>query len=102
MQSRYSDDTTVIPTDASRYTLAFKPDGTVGVRADCNRAGGTYTVRGNAIAIRVSHMTRAMCPPASLDGTFLRDLDAAAIFFIKNGELFLDLKFDTGTMRFSP
>jgi len=31
---------------------------------------------------------------------FRRDLGAAAIFFMRQGRLFLDLKYDTGTMEF--
>ena len=36
----------------------------------------------------------------SLEDEFARTLSAAAIFFIKNADLYIDLKYDTGTMRF--
>ena len=48
----------------------------------------------------MTHATLAACEPGSLDQTFRRDLGAAAIFFIRQGRLFLDLKYDTGTMEF--
>jgi len=31
----------------------------------------------------------------------LRDLNAAAIYFMREGHLHIDLKYDTGTMKFS-
>jgi hypothetical protein len=43
----------------------------------------------------------AACPPDSLEQTFIKDLNAAVIYFIHEGNLYLDLKYDTGTMKFS-
>jgi hypothetical protein len=43
----------------------------------------------------------AACPEGSLEDEFVRGLSAAAIYFIKDGDLYIDLKYDTGTMRFS-
>ena len=42
----------------------------------------------------------AACEPGSLDRIFLRDLNAVAIYFIRQGKFYLDLKYDTGTMEF--
>ena len=46
-------------------------------------------------------LTQAMCPPDSLERTYIKDLNAARIYFLRNGKLFIDLKYDTGTMMFS-
>ena len=99
-QTLYGNDHKVVPDDASHYTIRFNPDGILNIRADCNRAGGKYTRNGKSIAIEITHSTMAACPPRSLEGPFLKDLTAGAIIFIKNGDLFLDLKFDSGTMKF--
>jgi len=101
-QSLYSNDQKAVPTDRTHYTITFKPDGTLNVRADCNRAGGTYTAKDQSISIQVTHSTMAMCPPDSLDAKFLKDLAAATIYFFREGDLYLDLKYDSGTMKFSP
>lgn len=101
-QTIYGDDQKAVPADPARYTLTFNPDGTLAIRADCNRAGGTYTVEGQHIEITVTHSTMAACPPDSRERHFLKDLSAAAIFFFKEGRLCLDLKYDSGTMRFKP
>ena len=100
-QTRYNNDTQNVPSDPSLYTIEFKSDGKLNIRADCNRAGGTYSMEGKSIRIEQTHSTMAMCPPGSLDQDFNKDLSAAAIYFFKDGFLYLDLKFDTGTMKFA-
>jgi len=100
-QSRYNNDTEAKPQDPSRYTIAFRPNGALNIRADCNRAGGKYTIQKSRLAVEVTHSTRAACPTDSLEQTFLRDLNSAAIYFIREGDLYIDLKYDSGTMKFS-
>jgi len=99
--TKYSNDTEASPTDPSHYTLTLSEDGTIVVRADCNMAGGTWKEENGRITITVTHSTRAMCPPESLDSVFLKDLARAAIPFFRNGNLYLDLPYDSGTMRFA-
>lgn len=99
-QTRYNNDQNAVPADPSRYTVAFNTDGTINIQSDCNRGGGTYSVQDQRITIEVTHTTRAMCPPDSLDQDFIKDLNAATIYFFKDVNLYLDLKYDTGTMVF--
>jgi heat shock protein HslJ len=83
------------------YQLQFEADGTVFIQADCNTGSGTYSVNEGSISIIVGSMTRAFCGEDSLDAQFLLYLEAAAIWFTQNGDLFFDLKFDSGTMQFT-
>ena len=100
-QTRYNNDQQTIPAEPSHYAVEFMPDGKVHVRADCNRVGGSFSLKGKRLAIDLTRSTRAMCPPDSLDEAFKKDLGAAAMYFFKDGSLYLDLKYDTGTMKFS-
>jgi heat shock protein HslJ len=100
-QTLYNNDQRAVPGDPSHYTITFKPDGTLSIRADCNRAGGKYTLEKSALTIEVTHSTRAACPPDSLEQTFLKNLNATAIYFMREGHLYIDLKYDTGTMKFA-
>ena len=84
------------------YTLTFQDDGTVNIQADCNNALGSYSVDGSSITIEVGPMTMAACPPGSLSDDFVKYLGFAAIYFFEEGDLFIDLMADGGTMRFSP
>jgi len=87
--------------DPSRYTILFNQDGTAEVKADCNNVGATYTTDDNNISITLGPSTLVACPPDSLDQEFLRNLENAAIYFFEEGDLFLDLFADSGTMRFT-
>jgi heat shock protein HslJ len=40
------------------------------------------------------------CPPDSQEQKFLKDLEGVVIWFFEKGTLYLDLKYDTGTMNF--
>jgi heat shock protein HslJ len=92
-------DKTVVD-DPARYTLELSPDGQAFVQADCNVARGTYTIEDSHVAITINATTRAACPAGSLGDQFLKELNAAAIYFIEDGDLFIDMIYDSGTMRF--
>ncbi|UCG11912.1 MAG: META domain-containing protein [Deltaproteobacteria bacterium] len=100
-QSLYNNDTKAVPPDPANYTLKLQADGSVSVKADCNRAGGTYKLTGGGLSIEITHSTMAACPPDSLEGKFIKDLNAAAIYFIEGGNLYIDLQYHSGTMKFS-
>jgi heat shock protein HslJ len=100
-QTLYNNDTETLPPNPDHYTLKLLPDGKVNIRADCNRGGGAYTLDGRKISIEITHTTRAACPPGSLEGKYIRDINAAATYFTRDDALYIDLKYDTGTMRFT-
>jgi heat shock protein HslJ/LysM repeat protein len=102
-QTVMNNDVTFVPDKPGNYTVEFKADGTVHLKADCNTANGTYTVDGSSITINEPlAMTRAMCPPGSLSEEFVKQLTGIAIYFFEGDNLYFDLKFDSGTMKFSP
>ena len=97
-----NDDSRRVPDDPAKYTLRLDADGSLSVQADCNVHGGTYTASGQQLALTVTHGTMAMCPPDSLDQAYLKDLSQIRLFLVSEGQLFLDLPYDSGTMRFAP
>lgn len=100
MGTRYNDGTEARPADPARYRLRLEPDGTLRIRADCNEAGGQYRMEESTIAIEITHSTLAACEPGSLERVFLKDLSAAGIYFLREGRLYLDFRYNTGTMEF--
>ena len=94
-------DNLVIVEDPQQYTLEFLSDGGVNIKADCNAAGGTYSVDGSQLTIEIATTTLAICPPDSLSEEFLRLLNDAVSYFLESGQLFIAIKFDTGIMKFS-
>jgi heat shock protein HslJ len=100
-RTAYDNDTQVEPPDPSRYTILLMPEGHLSVHIDCNAGGGRYRLEGSSLTLEVTHTTRAACPPGSLAGKFMKDLAAARIAFVLDGALYLDLVYDTGTMKFA-
>jgi para-nitrobenzyl esterase len=91
----------IVPADPALYTIQFNPDGSAVLRADCNRGRGTYTTgEGGSLAIGPVAITRAMCPPGSLDTKYLQQLSNVAHYFFRGDTLYIDQKIDSGTMRF--
>lgn len=97
----YNNDTRAEPRDPAQYTILLMPEGHLSVRLDCNAGGGRYVLDGSSLSLEVTHATAAACPPGTLAQEFLKNLAAARIAFMRDGELYLDLMYDTGTMRFA-
>ncbi len=100
-RTAYNNDTRTEPPDSSHYTILLMPEGHLSVRLDCNTGGGRYTLDGSSVTLDVTHSTMAACPPDSLVQKFMKDLAAARIVFLRDGELYLDLMYDSGTMKFA-
>jgi heat shock protein HslJ len=84
-----------------RYTLRFEGPGRVALRADCNQGRGTYSVHPDRrIIFGPLALTKMACPAGSLSDRFARDVGRAAIWFVRDGDLYLDLPADSGTLRF--
>jgi heat shock protein HslJ len=87
-------------TNPERYTIRLEENGKLQARFDCNRGGGDYKISEGKLSFGPMMSTRAACPPDSLDGPYMRDLQRVVSFFIQDGNLYLELPLDSGTMRF--
>jgi heat shock protein HslJ len=87
--------------DPTRYTILFNTDGTAAIQADCNQVTAGYTTSGSSISITLGAATLAACPEGSQDQQFTTSLASAAIYFFLEGDLYIDLFADAGTMRFA-
>lgn len=84
-----------------RYTIRFEQTGRAAVRADCNRGATSYAVSATRqIVLKPIALTRMMCPPGSLSDRFVKELSRGFSYLLKDGNLFLDLPVDSGTLRF--
>jgi len=100
-RTAYNNDTRIEPPDSSRYTILLMPEGHLSVQLDCNTGAGRYALDGSSLTLEVTHSTMAACPPDSLAQKFLKNLAAARIVFVRDGNLYLDLMYDSGTMKFA-
>jgi para-nitrobenzyl esterase len=88
-----------------KYTLEFGADGRVNARIACNRGTGGFRTDGKSqIEFGLMAVTRAMCPPGSMDmhDQVLKQLPNIRSYVIKDGRLFLSLMADGGIYEFEP
>jgi heat shock protein HslJ len=88
--------------EPERYTILLKADGKAQIRFDCNRGGGEVQISPGKLSFGPLMSTRMACPSDTLDGPFMRDLQRVASFFVQDGLLYLELPYDSGTMKFRP
>ena len=86
--------------DGENYTLEFLADGSVSIKADCNMAGGTYTLDGSSLTIEQGPTTMAYCGEQSLDLLFQGSLAKVESYTIEEGQLVLEFAGDAGHMTF--
>jgi heat shock protein HslJ len=83
------------------YTLVLMDDGSVVVESDCNTGTGVYSVDGSNLTVRITKVTSDTCGENSLTTEFVDDLNSSSRFFLQDGNLFVDLRYDSGTMKFT-
>ncbi|MEJ2711432.1 MAG: META domain-containing protein, partial [Anaerolineales bacterium] len=67
----------VIP-DPENYTLTFKDDGTVSIKADCIVAMGSYQLSGDQMTIDIEPTIQMDCGPESVYNQFLTSVGQAS------------------------
>jgi heat shock protein HslJ len=90
---------TIQAPSTGQYTLVIGDSTATGV-ADCNRMTGKATWTDMQLTLGPMAMTRMACPPGSLGDRYAKFLGGAAGWFFRTDTLFVDLRMDSGTMRF--
>ncbi len=99
---------TVRPENPSLYTLRLNADGTVNMRLNCNRATGSWSAEPSADPSNGSFqfgplaMTRALCPPPSMDEQIAAQSEYIRGYLLRDGRLHLSLMADGGIYAWEP
>jgi heat shock protein HslJ len=99
---------TIRPDDPTRYTMRLGADGSVSMQLNCNRATGDWSAEPSAEGTTGSFrfgslaMTRALCPPPSMDERIARDADHVRGYLLEGGNLYLSLMADAGIYAWEP
>jgi heat shock protein HslJ len=80
------DSAAFVPDDPSRFTVEFKADGSLGVRADCNQCGGSYTLNGGNLTVGPLACTLVACPTTH-GQEFTSLIDGTTSLEVEDGEL---------------
>jgi heat shock protein HslJ len=91
-----------VPEQADAFQLTFLDDATLSTTTDCNTANGAYTVAENRITIELGAMTMMACPDGAQQDAYLSDLGNVQSFLFVDGNLIMELPFDSGGMTFAP
>jgi uncharacterized lipoprotein YbaY len=83
------------------YRLELLPDGRFNIKADCNLGSGTYTLEGSSLALELGPITLAECGPSSQHDEYINLLGQVVTYVREGDSLSLNLKYDSGDMRFS-
>jgi heat shock protein HslJ len=94
-----ADATTVTISDPQMFTLEFLENNRLAVKADCNRASGSFVVNGSTLTIGPMAVTKAYCASAPLDDEFLRLLSGDTVATVSATSLVLTSS--RGALRFS-
>jgi heat shock protein HslJ len=99
---------TTKPDDPSRYTMRLGEDGSVAMRLNCNRATGTFAATpgpdgtSGTLEFGPLAMTRALCPPPSLDERIAAQAPYVRSYLLRDGRLALSLMADGGIIIWEP
>ena len=91
-----------------RHELHLQDDGTVSMRLNCNLARGAWSVEpsGDGTSGRFEFgplaMTRAICPPPSMDEQIAAQAAYIRGYLLKDGMLYLSLMADGGVYAWRP
>jgi len=96
------------PEDPALYTMQLNTDGTVSMRLNCNRATGSWSAEASAnpdsghFKFGPLAMTRALCPPPSMDESIAAQSHYIRSYLLKDGNLYLSLMADGGIYAWEP
>ena len=106
------DDSSEQPQDTARYTMSLGADGAVAMQLNCNRGTGTWSaeagpgaedgVESGTFTFGPIAVTRALCPPPSMDEKIARDAEYIRGYFLRCDTLSLSLMADGGIYTWVP
>ncbi len=102
VEVRPMNDIVLAMTEPASYTIAFSADGTVAVRADCNRGTGRFILAGKSLSFERMALTRAACSPQSFSDQFVRALDEVRAVLVTEASLYLFIPRSGSTLKFAP
>jgi heat shock protein HslJ len=99
---------TLRPDNPSLYTMRLNSDGSVIMRLNCNHAQGAWSIEPGAdsasgrFVFGPLAMTRALCPPPSMDELIAAQSEYIRSYLLKDGKLYLSLMADGGIFAWEP
>ncbi len=100
VNTKMNDGAVTTPSKPGAFAATFQADGRVVANTDCNNGNGAYTLGAdNSLTIGPLASTMMFCE-GSTEGAYFQQLQNVGSYKIDNGQLWLMLKYDSGTMIF--
>lgn len=97
-ETHYNDERIIMPHERGAFTISFAEDNTFSFTTDCNDGFGAYAVENDQLFFEGIGMTKKFCAD-SQEQEFVQMLEhVSGYHFGPDGELILDLKFDSGSI----
>ena len=97
------DDSVYLPEDPSNYRLDLQAGGKAVIKADCQRAMGSWTSDSDGrLSFGALASTRAHCGPDSLSEKYLAQFAWVRSYVMEEGHLFLATMADGSILEFAP
>jgi len=101
--TEYSDDTVIIPENSGDFIASFSDEGQFSSSTDCNQTFGSYSIGEDNALIFVPLASTLMFCENSQETEYGNMLSEISSYMIAdNGNLVLMIKYDSGSMIFSP
>lgn len=99
VEVQMNDGNVIVPKKPDLFSITFNDKGGVTVTTDCNTASGSYVARDNKLTFGPFMSTKMFCEE-SQERVFLQTLEnISSYLFTSKGELILEIKMDSGTMK---
>ena len=99
VETSMNNDTKVVPKENSSF-IVFAKDGRLNIQGDCNSGSTEFKLENKAFSVGPIMSTKKACMD-SKEKDFFNNLMAATSIFMNDGFLYVDLKMDSGTMKFA-
>jgi heat shock protein HslJ len=100
-QTELTDGPKLVSPDPEKYTLRLMASGEFKAQADCNGKGGSYTLQGGQLSLKIIRSTTALCEESSLEESYTQALSEISHVFLREDRLYFELINNSGVMQFS-
>ncbi len=102
-ETQYANDSVITPADSTSFAATFSEDGQFSSQTDCNTIAGSYEVEDTLITFGPLLSTKMACTGETKETAYAEMLAHVSSYMIApDGNLILMLKFDSGSMIFTP
>ncbi len=102
-ETQYNSGDVVNAKEPAKFLTTFMSDGEFSATTDCNNGGGSYKTDGGQLTFGPIAATKKACMEENQEADFFNMLGEVQSYFItEDGNLVLQLKFDSGVMLFTP